>query len=114
MNPKANSDQLEFDGVFVFSQAKQQLTIQDVAAGLAISDDQVRLLLETGELVYASISLAPQSDRQRDHKRIARFSAVAWYRERLAEAGNDSVPYFESPEVKFWRQNLRQRKEPKS
>lgn len=108
--PKANPDQFEFDGVFVFSQGKQNLTIREVAAGVGISERQVRDLLDTGVFVNASISDKPQTEVQRDHVRIARFSVVAWWRERQLEKGI-ALPYRDTPEIAWWRDELRKQKQ---
>ncbi|HEX7861040.1 MAG TPA: MerR family transcriptional regulator [Verrucomicrobiae bacterium] len=104
---KPTPDQFEFDGLFLFSQAKQNLTIQEVAAALGVRDTIVRDYLDEGLLVSGAIN-----DKQtvvREHQRIARFSVVAFWRERLAEKGNEP-PFHQSPQVLWWREELRKKR----
>lgn len=107
--PPIQPEAIESDGVFSFGPLKQQLTIQDVASGLGVDERHVRNLLESGELLDASINSAPEKERLRTHVRIARSSVCAFYYERLAEKGHP-IPFKQTPEIVWWRNELRRRR----
>lgn len=107
---KPPTDQYEFDGVFVLSQKRQNLTIQEVAEGLSVTSMHVRNLLDSGEFVCGNIAL---SDQTREHLRIARYSVVAWWREEQARKGYEP-PFYQTVEVKWWREELRKKRSGKN
>jgi hypothetical protein len=104
---KPNPDQFEFDGLFHYSQAKQNLTIQEVATALGVREQQVRDYLDAGLLV--SIPINDKEEVIREHHRIARYSVVAFYLERAAERGIEP-PVQQSLLVLWWRNQLRKNK----
>ncbi len=96
----------QFETDFWFPHARQVVTVREVALVFAISDDQVRDLCDEGLLVAAGIG--DQGSVQRTHLRIERWSAVAW---RLNELEKQGVrpPIKETPQVTWWRQELKER-----
>ncbi|KAF0176463.1 MAG: hypothetical protein FD161_3002 [Limisphaerales bacterium] len=96
----------QFETDFWFPHARQVVTVREVALVFAISDDQVRDLCEEGLLVAAGIG--DQAGAQRAHLRIERWSAVAWRLNELEKAGV-RPPIKETPQVTWWRQELKQR-----
>lgn len=94
-----------------FPHARPVLTIAEVAYGFAMSENQVRALVEQGTFVAAAINC--DSHRARAHMRIERWSVVAWRLNLLADQGQE-LPFKESPQIAWWRQTLRDRISPKT
>jgi excisionase family DNA binding protein len=92
------------DGLVALPLCIQNMTIQQVAAALGIRDEQVRNLIDKGELSAFQINDKPKVIRR--HLRIARFSVLAFWYERLLSEGTD-MPFPQSREVLLWRNSLR-------
>lgn len=103
-NRKTGEVQFEFDGVFPYAAWKQNLTIQEVAQCLNVGAQHVRDLIDSGQLAAAAINDKP--DPQREHLRIARYSALAFYYEAQAAKGNP-ISFSQSPQIIAWRNQLR-------
>lgn len=100
--------QLEID--LWFSHRRPVLTVTEVAAAFAMSDTHVRGLIETGTFVAAAIN--EDAPNNRVHLRIERWSVIAWRLNLLADQGQE-LPFKETPQVTWWRQELRDRTKPK-
>jgi hypothetical protein len=109
--PTASGEiQSEFDGLYGLSLKRQNLTPAEVATHLGVNEKTVRNYLDEGLLVNASVQFdAEGKEVKRDHVRIARFSVIALWREQLAAKGFEP-PFFQSPEVKWWRSELAKKK----
>ena len=104
--PKPNDiDQFEWDA-WLFEHKRPVLTIQETAAKMEMCDNQVRALIEAGQLVAAPINDAAPSDQARRHLRIMRWSVEAWWLNKLEDEGI-RLPVRESVFVQHWRQELR-------
>lgn len=98
----------QFETDFWFPHARPVVTVQEVALVFAMSDDQVRDLCEEGLLVAAGIG--DQANAKRTHLRVERWSAVAWRLNQLEKQGV-RPPIKETPQVTWWRGELKQRAE---
>ncbi len=109
MPPKATTspDQFEFDGLFVFSQGKQNLTIAEVCEALGMSTVQVRKHVDLGNFV--AYPIGDQAAAQREHLRLTRYSVVAWWREEQLKRQQAEPPFYQSVQVLWWREQLRKR-----
>lgn len=107
------------DGLFDLRPEKKHLTVAEVAEALSISEAHVRNLLEEGALlavpVNDSLSIQGRSGngvkgretQARLHRRVLRFSAVGWWRENQLIEGNPELPFAQTAEVIWWREQLR-------
>jgi hypothetical protein len=105
--------QFEHDGLFEYGASKQQLTVQEVAKGLGITPRHVLDLIDSGELLAAPINdqldqsaIRNSQSAIRLHRRISRFSVVAFHNERLASEGQP-ILFRQTPQVIAWRNHLR-------
>lgn len=111
--PNASGEiQSEFDGLYGVPRRIQNLTPQQVATELGVTDQTVRNYIDEGLLCVANISPNP-AGASREHVRIARFSVVALWRERQFEKNGCELPFYQSPEVQWWRGELRKKQIPK-
>jgi hypothetical protein len=81
--------------------------VAEAATALKVSEQHLRDLIDRGFILAVPIGDNPHS--RREHLRVVRYSVEAWYLERVAQRNGVSVPYHESPEVSYWRAQLRQR-----
>jgi hypothetical protein len=88
-----------------FFPGKLALKVQDITRRLQISDDQVRGLVDQGQLVALAVNDDPKVKRQ--HLRIETWSVEAWLLEKAAEMGTE-IPYRESERCRWWRSQLRE------
>jgi len=100
--------QLETD--LWFAHSRPVLTISEVARAFAMSENQVRAQVDQGVFVGAPINC--ESHLARVHLRIERWSVIAWRLNLLADQGQE-LPFKETPQVTWWRQELRDRTKPK-
>lgn len=100
--------QLETDLWFLHQ--RPVLTVNEVAKAFAISEDHVRALADKGIFVAGGIEDGANSTRV--HLRIERWSVIAWRLNLLADQGQE-LPFKETPQVTWWRQELRDRTKPK-
>lgn len=93
-----------------FTHHRPVLTLTEVAAAFAISIYQVRDLVDEGVIVAAGVH--SHTTPGRVHLRIERWSVIAWRLNLLADQGQE-LPFKETPQVTWWRQELRDRTKPK-
>lgn len=109
LNPQTpNAIASKSDGLFTFGEQKQRLATKEVAVALGIGDKQVYALVESGWLLASPINDAEKT--KRESKRIERFSVVAFWRERSLEANGIELPFAQTAQVIWWRNELRKRK----
>lgn len=89
-----------------FPHSRPVLTVAEVAHAFAMSENQVRALIDSGVIVAAAINC--DGNRGRVHLRIERWSVIAWRLNLLAEQGQQ-LPFKESPQVTWWRAELLKR-----
>jgi hypothetical protein len=100
--------QLETD--LWFPHQRPILMLQEVAEAFVMSEWKVRELVQEGIFVAAGIN--GLSNPTRVHLRIERWSVIAWRLNLLADQGQE-LPFKETPQVTWWRQELRDRTKPK-
>ena len=98
----------QFETDFWFSHCRQVVSAHDVALAFGMSIDQVADLEQRGIFIAAPINDAPLSARKRLHLRYERFSVVAWRMNELEDNGTP-IPIKETPQITWWRRELRNR-----
>jgi hypothetical protein len=103
-NPSCAPDQLELG---LFGHARAYVDIGEAARALDVSAQQIREYIERGLIHVLPVGDDPNA--QREHLRIRRASVEAMAIERELARNGAIPPYRETPEITWWRTEIRRR-----
>lgn len=105
MPTKPPVNHLEFG---LFGHARQLVTLEECADKFVVNPQQIRRWVQEGWLLKVSIGTA-EGKGDRDHYRIQRFSAEAFFIFRTEE-GNGGIcpPYKLSADAEWWLEKCRE------